>query len=127
MDMVEEVAEEEDGVSALEEALPPGLILVWEEEDCRDVAISSVGAAGMPVPPAYPSYGSPGAMPYGGTAYSGAMPYGYAGAPMGAVPGADPYAPQMTREQELDFLKNQAGALESELDVIMKRLDELRK
>ena len=42
MDMVEEVAEEEDGVSALEEALPPGLILVWEEEDCRDVAISSV-------------------------------------------------------------------------------------
>jgi len=77
----------------------------------------------MPVPPPYPSYGSPGAVPYGGTAYPGAMPYGYAGAPMGA----DPYAPQMTREQELDFLRNQAGALESELDVIMKRLEELRK
>jgi len=74
------------------------------------------GAAGMSIPPAYPSYGSP-----------GAMPYGYAGAPMGAVPGADPYAPQTTREQELDFLKNQAGALESELDVIRKRLEELRK
>jgi len=55
------------------------------------------------------------------------MPYGYDGAPLGAVPGADPYAPQMTREQELDFLRNQAGALESELDVIMKRLEELRK
>jgi len=41
--------------------------------------------------------------------------------------GADPYAPQMSREQELDFLRNQAGALESELDVIMKRLEELRK
>jgi len=82
------------------------------------------GAAGMPVSPAYPSYGSPGAMPYyGGMAYAGAMPYGYAGAPMGA----DPYGPQMTREQELDFLRNQAGALESELDVIMKRLNELRK
>jgi len=85
------------------------------------------GAAGMSIPPAYPSYGSPGAMPYGGTAYSGAMPYGYAGSPMEAVPGADPYAPQTTREQELDFLKNQAGALESELDVIRKRLEELRK
>jgi len=81
----------------------------------------------MSIPPAYPSYGSPGAMPYGGTAYSGAMPYGYAGSPMEAVPGADPYAPQTTREQELDFLKNQAGALESELDVIRKRLEELRK
>jgi hypothetical protein len=85
------------------------------------------GAAGMPVSPAYPSYDSPGAVPYGGTAYPEAMPYGYAGAPMGAVPGVDPYAPQMTREQELDFLRNQAGALESELDVIMKRLNELRK
>lgn len=54
-------------------------------------------------------------------------PYGYAGAPMGTVPGADPYAPQMTREQELDFLRSQAEALGSELDVIMKRLEELRK
>ena len=82
------------------------------------------GAAGMPAPQGYPSYGSPGAVPYyGGMAYPGSMTYGYAGAPMGA----DPYAPQMTREQELDFLRNQAGALESELDVIMKRLEELRK
>ena len=97
------------------------------------------GAVGMPAPPVYPSYDSPGAMPYGGaaypeampyggTAYPGAMPYGsYGGAPMGTVPGADPYAPQMTREQELDFLRNQAEALGSELDVIMKRLEELRK
>jgi hypothetical protein len=82
------------------------------------------GAAGMATPPDYPSYGSPGATPYyGETAYPGATPYGYAGAPMGA----DPYAPQMTREQELDFLRNQAGALETELDVIMRRLEELRK
>jgi len=85
-------------------------------------------AVGMPVPPAYPSYDRPGAMPYGGAAYPEAMPYGsYGGAPMGIAPGVNPYAPQMSREQELDFLRNQAGALESELDVIRKRLEELRK
>jgi hypothetical protein len=84
------------------------------------------GAAGMPVPPAYPSYGSPGAMPYyGGMAYPGAMPYGYAGAPVGAVPGADPYAPQMTREQELDFLRSQAEAIKGELEQIDARIKEL--
>jgi len=86
------------------------------------------GAAGIPVPPAYSAYGDPRAMPdYAEMAYPEAMPYGYAGAPMGAVPGADPYATQMTGEQELDFLKSQAEALESELDVIRKRLEELRK
>ena len=41
MDMVEDLGGE-DGDLALEEALPPGLILVWEEEGCLDVAISSV-------------------------------------------------------------------------------------
>jgi len=45
MDMVEDLEEGEgevDGDLAFEEALPPGLMLVWEEEGCRDVAISSV-------------------------------------------------------------------------------------
>jgi len=84
------------------------------------------GAAGMPVPPGYPSYGSPGVMPYyGGTAYPGAMPYGYAGAPMGATPGTDPYAPQMSREQELDFLRNQAGVIKGQLEQIDARIKEL--
>ncbi len=41
MDMVEDLGGE-DGDLALEEALPPGLMLVWEEEGCLDVAISSV-------------------------------------------------------------------------------------
>ena len=41
MDMVEDLGGE-DGDSALEEALLPGLMLAWEEEDCLDVAISSV-------------------------------------------------------------------------------------
>jgi hypothetical protein len=48
MDMVGDLAEEEDGVSALEEALPPGLMLAWEGEDCLDVAISSVVLRGCP-------------------------------------------------------------------------------
>jgi hypothetical protein len=80
------------------------------------------GAAGMPVPAAYPPYGNPWGTPYyEGMAYRGAMPYGYAGAPMGA----DPYAPQMTREQELDFLRNQAEAIKEELDQIDGRIKEL--
>jgi len=44
MDMVEDLEEEEEGVggdSASGEALLPGLMLVWEGEDCQDVAISS--------------------------------------------------------------------------------------
>ncbi len=84
------------------------------------------GAAGMPAPPGYPSYGNPWAMPYyGEMAYPGAMPYGYAGAPMGTMPGADPYAPQMTREQELDFLRSQAEAIKGQLEQIDARIKEL--
>ena len=75
-----------------------------------------------------PSYGSPGAMPYGGAAYPAAMPYGgYAGAGMGGVPGAYPYAPQMTREQELDFLRSQAQAIKGQLEQIDGRIKELEK
>jgi len=84
------------------------------------------GAAGMPVPPGYPSYGSPGAMPYhGGMAYPGVIAYGYGGASMGAVPGANPYAPQMTREQELDFLRSQAEAIKGQLEQIDARMRDM--
>ena len=84
------------------------------------------GAAGMPAPPGYPSYGNPWAAPYyGDMAYTGAMPYGYAGAPMGRVPGAGPYAPQMTREQELHFLRNEAEAIKEELEQLDARIKEL--
>jgi hypothetical protein len=80
------------------------------------------GAAGMPAPQGYPSYGSPGdSTYYGGMAYLGYMPYGYAGAPMGV----DPYASQMSREQELDFLKNQAEAIKGQLEQIDARIKEL--
>jgi hypothetical protein len=58
---------------------------------------------------------------YGGMAYPGAMPYGYAGAAMGA----EPYAPQMTREQELDFLRSQAEAIKEQLEQVDARIKEL--
>jgi len=104
---------------------------------------------GMPYPvggqwsgaPAPGAYGSPAAMPYGypyggapyaGAAYPGAMPYGYGGAPMGTMPGpptgaagANPYAPQMTREQELDLLRSQAEAIKGQLEQIDARIKEL--
>jgi len=84
------------------------------------------GAAGMPVPPAYGPYGSPWTTPYyGEMAYPGAMPYGYTGAPMGGVPGTDPYAPQMTREQELDFLRSQAEAIKGQLEQIDARMRDM--
>ncbi|OGN96722.1 MAG: hypothetical protein A2Z77_01690 [Chloroflexi bacterium RBG_13_51_36] len=65
-------------------------------------------------------YGSGMGMPYARPAS-----YGYAGAPMWAVPGADPYASQMTREQELDFLKGQADAIKGQLEQIDARTKEL--
>jgi hypothetical protein len=68
----------------------------------------------MPVRPGYPSYGGP----WG-------MPYDYSRAPMGAVVGVGPCAPQMTREQELDFLRNQAEAIKEDLDQIDARIKEL--
>jgi hypothetical protein len=80
------------------------------------------GAAGMPVPADYAPYGNPGGIPYyEGMAYSGGVPYGYAGVPMGAYP----HGPQMSREQELDFLRNQAEAIKEELDQIDGRIKEL--
>ncbi len=54
------------------------------------------------------------------------MGYGYpyyGAAP--AVPGAVPFAPQMTREQEFDFLKNQAQAMKGQLEQIESRIQQL--
>ena len=61
------------------------------------------------------SYGTPPRVGYG-------YPY-YGAAP--AVPGAVPFAPQMTREQELDFLKNQAQGMRSQLEQIEARIQQL--
>lgn len=43
------------------------------------------------------------------------------------APGAMPYAPQMSREQELGFLKQQAEAMRVELKEIEARIKELAK
>jgi len=59
-------------------------------------------------------YGMPSGTGYG---------YPYYGQP--ATPGAAPFAPQMTREQELDFLKSQAQAVKSQLEQIGSRMREL--
>ena len=76
------------------------------------------GAAGVPISPGYPPYSSPWAMPYYGGFAPGTMP----GSP---APGANPYAPQMSREQELDFLRNQAEAIKEQLEQIDARIREV--
>ena len=53
---------------------------------------------------------------YGAPAYSGAA---------AAMPYAAPYAPTVTREQEVDMLKGQAEYFEDALDGIKKRIEEL--
>jgi hypothetical protein len=61
------------------------------------------------------SYGVPPRLGYG---------YPYYGAGQ-VAPGAMPFAPQMTREQELDFLKNQAQAMRGQLEQIESRIQQL--
>ena len=57
-------------------------------------------------------------------AYWQAGPTGTAFSPGYGIPGAPPAA-QMTPEAELDFLKNQAGAVKSQLERISARISEL--
>jgi len=95
------------------------------------------GAAGMPISTGYPPYSSPWTTPYYGGFAPGTMPgspapggaYGNPAAmpPYGgtAYPRADPYAPQMSREQELDFLRNQAEGMKGQLEQIDARIKEL--
>lgn len=74
------------------------------------------GFCAVPLPQTRPAY-------MGRAAYS---PYGvpYYGAGL-ANPGAVPFAPQITREQEHDFLKNQVQALKERLEQIDARIQEL--
>lgn len=52
--------------------------------------------------------------------------YGAAwGMPYAATPGATPFAPQMTREQEIDYLRNEAEVLRENLEQIEARISEL--
>ncbi len=60
-------------------------------------------------------------------------PYGGAGfpeaSPVGPAPGsgANPYAPTLTREQELEFLKRQAEVIKKQLEQIEDRMRELEE
>ena len=51
-------------------------------------------------------------------------PYPMAG-PWTGVTGTTPYAPQMSREQELDFLQKQAQAMKEQLQQIEARIQQL--
>lgn len=73
---------------------------------------------------AIPGYGMPWGVPRYGV--PSGMPYYGAGPPTpGGMPGAMPFAPQMTREQELDFLKAQAQAMRQQLEQIEARVQQL--
>ena len=72
---------------------------------------------------AFAGYGTPPGAGYGYARYgwAGQAHYPPYGMPTTA-PGATPFAPQMTREQELDFLKNQAEAIKGQLEQIEVRM-----
>ena len=66
---------------------------------------------------------------YYATGLPGWARFGYApawGTPPYAAYGA-PYAPTMTREQEIEMLKDQAGYFKDALDDITKRIEELEQ
>ena len=74
------------------------------------------GFCAVPLPRTLPAYmGRAAYPPYG-------VPYYGAGL---ATPGAAPFAPQMTREQERDFLSSQVQALKERLQKIDARIQEL--
>jgi hypothetical protein len=65
------------------------------------------GFCAVPLPATWPTYMGTGAY----------RSYG--------VPWAAPFAPPMTREQELDFLKNQAQGMRGQLEQIEARIKQL--
>lgn len=84
------------------------------------------GIAGVPVAWPYQPVPYPADPGFG----VGQAPYPfYSGAPMETMPGAPPtsgaFAPQMTPEQELDFLKSQADMVKSQVEQIESRMRDL--
>jgi len=78
------------------------------------------GFCAIPLPGSWPTYLGRGAYPPYGVPWG--MPYYEAGP---TTPGAVPFAPRMTREEELDFLKNQAQAMRGQLEQIEARVQKL--
>ena len=79
-----------------------------------------IGPGATPYSPcsAYRGWAQPPA-PWGGYAPPYYQPY--AGA------GGWPYAPQMSREQEIDFLRNEADHIKAQLDAIEARIREMEQ
>ena len=63
------------------------------------------GSAGAPMPP-----------PYRSQSFYAGMPY---------APGYAPYSPQMSREDELNYMKDQAEAIKEQLEEIESRMRDL--
>jgi len=78
------------------------------------------GFCAIPLPGSWPTYLGRGVYPPYGASWG--MPY-YGAGP--AIPGAVPFAPQITREEELDSLKNQAQAMRGQLEQIEARIQQL--
>lgn len=78
------------------------------------------GAAGAPT--AWPYQQPPYAAGPGFTAGQASYPYYPETWP---APGATPFAPEMTREQEIDFLKGQAEMIKQQLEQIEARMRDL--
>jgi len=78
------------------------------------------GFCAIPLPGSWPAYAGRAAYPPYGVPWG--MPY-YGAGP--ATPGAMPFAPQMTREEELGSLKTQAQAMREQLEQIESRIQQL--
>jgi hypothetical protein len=71
-----------------------------------------------------------GGLPRCGYFFSGAgaslpWPYQHPFYSQPAAPGYTPFTPQMTKEEELDYLKNQAEAIKGQLEQIETRMHDL--
>ena len=76
---------------------------------------------------AFAGYGTPPRVGYGYPYYGWAgASYPFYGTPTGA-PGVTPFAPQMTREQELEALKTQSQVLTQQLSEIQRHIEGLEK
>ena len=73
----------------------------------------------------FAGYGAPPRVWYGYPYYGGVRAaYPFYGVPAAAT-GVTPFAPAITRGQELDFLKNQAQGMKDQLDEIEDRIQQL--
>ena len=78
------------------------------------------GATGAPVAQPYQQFSYPANPGFG----AGQTSYPFS-AGMPTAPGYAPFSPQMSREEELDYLRNQAEAISEQLEQIETRMRDL--